>query len=103
MSVVFVKRVDLCFDDATTLQQRIAKIDTLIDSLLDVALTCITQGNIAEYEIDTGQTRNRVKYNSQAQIMASIDAYDKIRHKYINKLTPRKVRLVDSQNFRRRQ
>jgi tetrahydromethanopterin S-methyltransferase subunit B len=103
MSVVFVKRVDLCFDDATTLQERIAKIDTLIDSLLDVALVCITQGNIAEYEIDTGQTRNRVKYNSQAQIMASIDAYDKIRQKYINKLTPRKVRLVDSQNFRRRQ
>lgn len=101
MSVVFVKRVDLCFDSKTTLEARIQKIDTLIDSLLDVALTCITQGNIAEYEIDTGQTRNRVKYNSQAQIMASIDMYNKIRQQYINKLTPRKVRLVDSKNFRR--
>ena len=84
MSVVFVKRVDLCFDPTTTLEARIQKIDTLIDSLLDVALTCITQGNIAEYEIDTGQTRNRVKYNSQAQIMASIDMCNKISQQYMN-------------------
>ena len=79
---------------------RIAQIDVMITSLMTTAMTAVTTGNIAEYEIDTGQTKNQVKYTSVSSVSNAIREYEKIRTMYSNMLVPKVTRLVDSKNFR---
>lgn len=99
--IVFIK-FDLNLETCKSIRDRIAKIDSIIDSLLTTALTTVNEGNIAEYELDTGQTRNRVKYNSPESVLDAIDKYETLRNRYALKLQPRMVRLMDEKNFRRR-
>lgn len=99
--LIFIKVCDVNLQSASTIQGKIEKIDAIIDSLLTVAMSTVGEGNIAEYELDTGQTRNRVKYNSQSSVMAAIQNYENLRQRYVNQLTPRMVRLMDQKNFKR--
>lgn len=99
--VIFIKLNNTSLISSTKIEERIVAIDEIIDALLNVALTTVNQGNIAEYELDTGQTRNRVKYNTSESVMAAIDMYENLRQRYVNKITPRMVRLMDQKNFRR--
>lgn len=87
---------------AQTREQICAKIvllDALIDSLYTTAITSVANANIIEYEINTGQTKQRVEYSTAAQVEKAIDGYEKLRDKLRVKLTPRVVRLIDSKNF----
>lgn len=97
--IIYIK-LDCNLQSATTVQAKIDKIDAIIDSLFTTALTSVGQGNVAEYELDTGQTRTNVKYTSLSQVQAAIQQYENIRQRYVNMLSPRMVRLVDSKNFR---
>jgi hypothetical protein len=99
--VIFIKVCNANLITTGKIEERIAKIDEIIDSLYNVALATVSQGNIAEYELDTGQTRNRVKYNSQASVMSAIKLYEDMRQRYVNRLQPRMVRLMDQKNFKR--
>jgi ABC-type transporter lipoprotein component MlaA len=87
-----------------SLRAKIAEIDILIDELINTAMKSVTQGNIAEYELDTGQTRTRIKYTSVGSVAQSIEDYEKIRQMYLNKLnrTTGSVRLMGEQNFKNR-
>lgn len=80
---------------------RIAQIDAIIDSLYDTALVSVGNGNMIQYEIDTGQTKQKVQYSTTDSVTRAIQDYEKIRQMLQNKLTPRMVRLMDSKNFRR--
>lgn len=88
----------------SSIRQKIAEIDALIDELMTTAMKSVQSGNHAEYELDTGQTRTRVKYNSVSSITTAIEDYEKLRQMYVNKLnkTTGVVRLMDEKNFRRR-
>lgn len=99
--VIFIKLTNSNLISSTKIEERIIAIDEIIDALLTTALTTVNQGNIAEYELDTGQTRNRVKYNSSESVMSAINMYENLRQRYVNKITPRMVRLMDQKNFRR--
>lgn len=79
----------------------IENIKAIINELQTTALRAVMQGDIAEYEIDTGQTKNVVKYTNQKTILESIEGYEKLLQMYQNKLVSRRVRLVDAKNFRR--
>lgn len=79
----------------------IAKIDALINSLANTAMTSIANGNIIEYELDTGQTRTNIVYSKTESITATWMEYEKIRQFYVNMLTPSDIRFVDSKNFPR--
>lgn len=79
----------------------IAKIDALIASLASTAMTSVANGNMIEYELDTGQTRTRVIYSKSDAITSTWMQYEKIRQFYVNMLTPNDIRLVDSKNFPR--
>jgi len=83
-----------------TVLANIAKIDALINSLLNTAIASVNLGNVVEYELDTGQTKTRTIYAKTSDITATIAEYEKIRQMYENMLVPRVVRLVDSKNFR---
>ena len=80
---------------------KIASIDALIDSLLTTAITSVGQGNIYQYKLDTGQTKTDVTYRSSEEVMSAVAKYEQMRQFYQNKLTSRRVRLVDSKNFNR--
>ena len=86
-----------------SLKAKIAEIDTLINILLTTATKSVTQGNIAEYELDTGQTRTRVKYTNIATITKAVEEYEGLAQFYMNKLnrSTGMVRLMDGKNFRR--
>lgn len=97
--------IKLNIDQATGLTRsmiisRISQIDAMISSLLTVGLTAVTTGNIAEYEIDTGQTRQQVKYTSVDSITKAVADMQKLRNIFANMLSPKVTRLVDSKNLR---
>ena len=83
------------------LLSKIASIDAIIDSLLTTALVSVGNGHMVEYEINTGQTTQKVQYSTPNQITNAVLEYEKIRQYYENKLIPRGVQLMDSSNFRR--
>ena len=53
-----------------------------------------------EYELDTGQSKQRVIYTTPGQVTAALAEYEKMRTYYSNKLTPRIVTLRNNKNFR---
>jgi len=80
---------------------KIAQIDVIISSLYDTALKSVANGDVAEYEIDTGQTKQKVKYSSTSSVLNSIKGYESLREMLQAKLAPRVVRLMGGQNFTR--
>lgn len=78
---------------------KIAQIDAILTSLYNTALVSVGNGDVAEYEIDTGQTKQKVKYTSTTSVTNAIERYEKIRDMLRAKLSPRQVRLMDSKNF----
>ena len=89
-----------CRTQAQILAQ-IAQIDALIDALTTSAITAAAKGDIFQYKLDTGQSKTDVTYRSGSEIRAAIQEYENLRQFYVNKLSPRSVRLVDSKNFKR--
>lgn len=87
------------------LRQIIAQFDSIINELLTVAPTLIANVGIAEYDLDTGQTKTRVRYNSMQQLTSSVKAFEDLREFYLNKLenlcVGRVTQFVDQSNFRR--
>lgn len=87
---------------AAQIREKIAEIDTLISVLTTTALKSVSTGHFVEYDLDTGQSRTRIKYQSTSAVVQSLQDYENLRQFYVNKLIgTRVVRLVDSKNFRR--
>lgn len=88
----------------SSLKAKIDEIDLLIDELFNTALKSVQQGNLAEYELDTGQTKTRIKYSSVSSVTKAIEDYETLRQIYVNKLNRSvgSVRLMDEKNFYRR-
>lgn len=84
----------------TTLQAKITAIDAIITALETQALTAAGQSDISEYSLDDGQTKIKTVYRNAMDVANAITAFETIKHRYINQLTGRRTRLVDSKNFR---
>lgn len=102
MENLLIVKIDGNFEAATSIQAKIAKLDAIIDSLYTTALTSVQSGNIAEYQIDTGQTTNRVRYTDINQVVKTIEGYERMRTMYVNKLVGRGAILMDGSNFKMR-
>lgn len=89
------------FQTCTSLEDRIAKIDAIIDELFNTALRSVANGDVIEYDIDTGQTKQKVQYSSAMQVSNAIQAYENIRQRYVNKLLGNKWKVVGEKNLRR--
>lgn len=87
---------------ATTLKDKIAKLDAIITALETSALTAASKSAIQEYQLDDGQTKIRTMYRNAKEVADSITAFETIRQRYINQLNGRMTRLVDSKNFTNR-
>lgn len=95
-------KIDFALDICANATDKITKIDTLIDSLFTVATDVVLKGGIAEYEINTGQTIQKVKYRSVKEITDAIDGFRLLRKRYENDVVPRVVKFVDGKAFGRR-
>jgi len=89
-----------CGRSRSQIIEKIAQIDAIIESLINTALVSVGNGNMIQYKIDTGQTKQEVEYTTPGQVTAAIKEYEKIRQIYNNKLTPRTFKLTNYKNFR---
>ncbi len=104
MSTLLVYKIPTDTRSRAQIMAFIAQIDAIINELMLTAMKSVQSGNHAEYELDTGQTRTKVKYTSVASVAQSIEDYERIRKMYENKLNGSTgvVQLMDSRNFNRR-
>ncbi len=91
----------LFIESATSLEDKICKIDLVISALLTSALKAAETGNITEYTLDDGQTRIQTEYRDPAAVSRSIRAFQTIRQDYINQRNGRTFRLNPGENFNR--
>lgn len=89
----------LYIEEASGMKEKIVRIDDVINGLLHSALKSAETGNIGEYSLDDGQTKIRTVYKDVAQIYASINAFEKLKQTYVNRLNGRVTRLFDQRNF----
>ena len=78
---------------------RIAQLDLIINALQTQAYASINEGNVVEYEIDTGQSKQKVKYTDTMTVMNAIAKYEAMRTYYRNKISPRSVRAIPGKNM----
>ncbi len=86
-------------EKASTIRDKITRIDAIISALESTALKAAANDNIKEYSLDDGQTKILTIYKGADQVLASIMSFERIRQMYINRLNGRMVRLVDGKNF----
>jgi peptidyl-tRNA hydrolase len=82
-------------ETATSIKQKVACIDSIIDGLLNSALKAVENEDISEYWLDDGQTKIKTVYRSAAEVMKSINSFEKIRNIYLNRINGFSVQLID--------
>ena len=100
--MVYYDSADIYISSATTLREKITRIDAVIEALETTALRAAATGNLSEYALNDGQTTIKTVYRDVNAVAASITAFETIKERYINRLNGRHVRLVDGKNFRGR-
>lgn len=95
----FFDSSDIYINSATSLREKITRINNVITALENAALTAASGQNIQEYSLDDGQTKIRTAYRNASDIAQAINAFEFIRQRWVNQLNGRHVRLVDSKNF----
>lgn len=85
---------------ATSLKDKVVKINALIDLLYGTALTAVATDNMTEYALDDGQTKIRTVYKGSESILKAIDILERQKQTALNQLNGRITRVVDGKNFR---
>ena len=101
MSNVIFESAAIYIDSATTLKEKITKVQAVINALMDTALKSASSDHLKEYTLNDGQTQIKASYKGTDAIFASIRNFERLKQMYVNQLTGRMVRLVDGKNFRR--
>lgn len=83
----------------TDIKSKIAKIDAILDSLFDTALSSVANGDTVEYTLDTGQSKIHKVFATTSSVTQAIKDYETLRTMYVQKLSSRVVRLVDSKSL----
>jgi hypothetical protein len=79
---------------------RLANIDEIIALYEAAMITGGSEASIVEYELDTGQTKQRVKQSEPTQLASSLNNLQNFRDKMAAKLSPRNVRLMPIDSFK---
>lgn len=87
-----------------TLEARIAMVDTILSGM-ETAMSAAAEGaQFEEYKLDTGQTKNEVRYRSMEELTRAYEAMLLLQDKLYTRLNRRRqgggsVRLVPNNNF----
>ena len=76
-----------------TLREKIAAIQSLIDSMELALLDSVGSANYSEYQMDDGQMKVRTAYRSPKEVTAGITELEKLKQRYINRHNGRCVVL----------
>lgn len=96
---VYFDSCGLYIQSATTLRAKIAAIDAIIDALEAQAIDAVATQNLTEYQLNDGQTIIRQTYRGAGGIAKAIEDYERIKQRYVNRLSGRVFRAMDSKNF----
>jgi hypothetical protein len=97
--MVIYNSASIYIDSATSLRDKITRIDAIISALETTSLRAAAGEDVEEYWLDDGQTKIKTITRGLDKITASIQAFERLRQMYINRLNGRMVRLNDSRNF----
>ncbi len=86
-------------ESGSSLSDKLQRIDQVISALLALLVDNAASAQYKEYQLDDGQTKIRSVYNSPADIQTSINAMEKLKQMYANRLNGRVFRLRDGRNF----
>ncbi len=101
-NIIQFDSADIYIEGATSLRDKITRIEAVISALMGSALRSASKGEISEYMLDDGQTRINTIYRSPDAILSAIQSFEKIKFMFINQLNGRVMRNVDSKNFNNR-
>lgn len=90
---------DANYQSCKTVQDKIAKIDVILDALFTTAMTSVQNGDTVEYTLDTGQSKIHKVFSTTASVVQAIKDYETLRTLYNQKLSSRVSRLVDSKSI----
>ena len=83
-------------DSATTIIDRINRIDAIIDALiLQMSTVGTGHSDIESYSLNDGQTTISTQYTTPELIQNAITGFEKMRERYLNKLNGRGMILKD--------
>lgn len=99
--MVYYDSCAIFIQSATSLKDKLAKINAIIDMLYTSALTAAGTANMQEYSLDDGQTKIRTVYKGTDQILKAIDVLERQKQTILNQLNGRITRSVDSKNLNR--
>ena len=67
---------------------------------MNTALESATSDNLTEYMLDDGQTKIKAVYKGTDAVINSINALERTKQLYVNRVNGRTMRLVDGKSFR---
>lgn len=83
-------------DSATTLLERIARINAIIDALLlQMSNVGTSHSDLSSYSLNDGQTTISTQYTTPELITNAINGFERMRERYVNKLNGRGMILRD--------
>jgi hypothetical protein len=87
----------------TSIKDQLAMIDMILMNMLVAINTATASVTFEEYSLDTGQTKNAVKYRSMSELQSAYRSMFETRRMVQSQLNinrqGRIVRLVDGRNF----
>lgn len=103
MSNIIYYNIPAILESCTTLQDRIDMLDTILNGMETAILKATTTGQFEEYKLDTGQTKNEVRYRSIKELSEAYASLLKIQQMLLGRLNAnrqgRVIRMVDGKNF----
>ena len=83
---------------ATSLVEKIEKIDQVIIGLLDLAVSQIANADIKMISTDTGQSKIMTQYRSMDEVLTAIKNYEDLKEILSSKLNGRTMKLIPRGN-----
>lgn len=100
MAVQTFENPVLYIESATTLEDRVNRLDSIIDALIAESLRAAGNQRISEYFLDDGQTKVRTIYRNTTEISNAIRDFEQVKHMYLNRLNGRVFNLRDARSIR---
>lgn len=103
MSNIIYTNIPAILESCATLEARIAMLDSILTGMETALLKATTTGHFEEYKLDTGQTKNEVRYRSINELQLAYASLLKIQQMLYTRLNAnrqgRVIRMVDGKNF----
>jgi len=103
MSNVIYTNIPAILEACGTLEARVAMLDTILSGMETAMLKATSTGQFEEYKVDTGQTKNEVRYRSIGELSEAYKNLLKIQEMLYTRINARRqgriMRMVDGKNF----